>query len=208
MVAENVLRKDPETHRYFLGQLVHELGMSAEPPVDLRAHCDSMTSRLAEATGDTVFLYIRSGWDIVCIDRKEGSFPIRAFVFDIGSRRPLGVGAAGIALLLLETSESALRIVEANQIRFGRYGQTLPLEKVMTLVTRGREAGYAAIGDLVFPGVRAVSLPFRLAPHVPLAAVSIAAVSSRLPRRRLAELVALMKKEVTNLPKIETPQAL
>jgi DNA-binding IclR family transcriptional regulator len=202
LVAENALRKDPGTRRYFLGQLIHELGISAEPPIDLRAQCEPMTTRLAHATGDTVFLYVRSGWDIVCIDRKEGSFPIRAFVFDIGSRRPLGVGAAGIALLLMDPEETAKQIVHANQMRFSRYGQDISADKVLGLVARGRQVGYAAIGDVVFPGVRAVSLPFRPTANGPLLAVSVAAVSSRMPRKRIPQLVALMKKEVANRPKL------
>jgi DNA-binding IclR family transcriptional regulator len=31
--------------------------------------------------------------------RHEGSFPIRTLVLDVGNRRPLGVGAGGLAIL-------------------------------------------------------------------------------------------------------------
>lgn len=201
LVDEQVIRKDLKTRRYFLGQLVYELSLGAEPRVDLRRDCDAMTSALAEASGDTVFLYIRSGWDVVCVDRKEGSFPIRTFVFDIGSRRPLGIGAAGLAMLLSDSLEDTERILTTNSVRFGAYGKNVSVDQVMGMIERGREVGYVSIGDLVFPGIRAVSVPFRLAPGLPLVAVSIAAISSRMPRTRIPELVAMMEAEIRRLRK-------
>jgi DNA-binding IclR family transcriptional regulator len=55
--------------------------------------------RIAEATGDTVFLTQRSGLDSVCVDRQEGTFPIKTFTLEIGMRRPLGVGTGSLAIL-------------------------------------------------------------------------------------------------------------
>ena len=112
-----------------------------------------MTSTLADASGDMVFLYIR-GRDVVCIDRKEGSFPIRTFVFDIGSRRPLGVGAAGMALLLPDLPEETERILKANSVRFAGYGKDVSVDQVIAIITRGREVGYVAIGDSYFRNSR------------------------------------------------------
>lgn len=199
LVAQQVLHKDAVTRRYRLGQLMYELSLGIEAKVDIRRECNAMTDALAQATGDTVFLNIRSGWDVVCIDRKEGSFPIRTFVFDVGSRRPLGVGAAGIALLLSDTEVDVERILRANNIRFARYGKALSVDQLTSMVNRGRQIGYVAIGDVAFPGVRAVSVPFTVRPGAPMSAVSVAAVSSRLPRSRIHELVALMNAQIQRL---------
>ena len=76
-----------------------------------------MTTRIAERTGDTVFLNVRSGPDVLCIDRKEGTFPIKTLIIEVGNRRPLGVGAGGIALLMPLPDEELERVVSANEAR-------------------------------------------------------------------------------------------
>lgn len=86
--------------RYFLGHLIFELGLAASSNFNLRDIRQSSLMRLADRTGDAVFLTIRSGYDTVCIDRKEGSFSIRALTLGVGTRRSLGVGAGGLALLM------------------------------------------------------------------------------------------------------------
>ena len=49
--------------------------------------------RLAHRTQDTVYLVARVGDEIVCLDAREGSFPIKALTLNVGDRRPLGIGA-------------------------------------------------------------------------------------------------------------------
>jgi DNA-binding IclR family transcriptional regulator len=198
LVEQDVIVKDPETRRYFLGQLIYELGLGVEPRLDMRVHCDAMTTGLAEATGDTIFLNVRSRHDVVCVDRKLGSFPIKTLVFDVGNRRPLGIGAAGIALLMPYSMPEVEEIVRANAIRFARYGR-LGAEHIIAMVRRAQEVGYVATDDVVVPGVRALSLPFGGNGYVPPSAISVAAVSARMPRSRIAELLPLMHSTITKL---------
>lgn len=198
LVDQDLVIKEPSTRRYFLGQLVYELGLGAEPRVDMRVFCDVMTARLADTTGDTIFLNIRSRHDVVCVDRKLGSFPIKTLVFDIGNRRPLGVGAAGIALLMSYDIAEVQEIVRANSVRFSRYGK-LNAQQIVALVRRAKDVGYVATDDVVVPGVRAVCLPFGDDGHLPASAISIAAVAARLPRTRVAELLSLMEGMIRKL---------
>ena len=198
LVEQDVIVKDPVSRRYFLGQLVYELGLSVEPEVDMRIYCDAMTTGLAEATCDTIFLNVRSRHDVVCVDRKLGSFPIKTLVFDIGNRRPLGIGAAGIALLMPYSMPEVEKIVRANAIRFARYGRP-DAEQVIAMVRHAQEVGYVATDDVVVPGVRAVSLPFGGDGRIPPSSVSVAALSARLPRSRVAELVEVMRAWIRRL---------
>ena len=114
LIAEGMVRQDPETRHYFLGHLIFELGLAASSNFNLRDICHPSLVRLAEKTGDTVFLTIRSGYDTVCIDRKEGSFPIRTLTLDVGTRRPLGVGAGGLALLMSLPDQTVDEVISAN----------------------------------------------------------------------------------------------
>ncbi|HZQ61201.1 MAG TPA: helix-turn-helix domain-containing protein, partial [Casimicrobiaceae bacterium] len=101
LAAEGLVTQDAASRRYFLGPLVFELGLAAAPRFNLVDTCRPSLQRIAEKTGDTVFLTVRSGYDSVCLDRREGSFPIKALMMEPGTRRPLGAGAGGLALLML-----------------------------------------------------------------------------------------------------------
>src|SRR5688572_33204474 len=97
LTLESMVQQDPESHRYYLGPMVFELGLTAAPRFNLREVCHPALTRIAEATGDTVFLTHRSGLDSVCLDRREGTFPNKTFTLEIGMRRPLGVGTGSLA---------------------------------------------------------------------------------------------------------------
>jgi DNA-binding IclR family transcriptional regulator len=97
--AERLVEHNPDTRRYRLGPLTFELGLASSTLFDIRDLCEPAMRRLAECTADTVYLVCRSGFDAVCIHRLEGAFPIRTLVLEVGSRRPLGVGAGGLAVL-------------------------------------------------------------------------------------------------------------
>ncbi|NMG28322.1 IclR family transcriptional regulator domain-containing protein [Aromatoleum evansii] len=198
LIAEGLVSQDAESRRYFLGRLVFELGLAASTSFNTRDLCRPALVRLAEKTGDTVFLTIRSGFDTVCIDRAEGSFPIKTLTLDVGTRRPLGVGAGGLALLMSLPAPAVDEIVSANALRLGAYnGLTVPV--LMRLLKRCRELGYALNDAHVTPGATSVGLPIRSRSGEPFLAISIGAISSRMTEERQQELVALIRAEVTIL---------
>ena len=195
LVEHKLVEKDSDTRRYSLGPLVYELGLAATPRVNLRQICEPMMRNLTEHTGDTVFLNIRSGLEAVCIDRREGSFPVKTLVYEVGSRRPLGVGAGGAALLMSLPWEEIEEIVAANAARLQSYGK-LTAQSLIATLRRAREVGYLVTGNIVIKGVSAVALPFAGHSGLPLAAITVAAVSSRLPPSRQRELAGIMRSEI------------
>ena len=40
-----------------------------------------------------------SGADAVCIDRRLGSYPVKTLTVEVGTKRPLGIGAGSLAIL-------------------------------------------------------------------------------------------------------------
>lgn len=201
LAAQHMVDRDPHTLRYSLGKLVYELGLSAPPRINLREICDPVTTRIADETGDTVFLNVRSGLDIVCIDRKEGTFPIKTLIFEIGNRRPLGIGAGGLALLMNLADGEIEDLLRRNAARMNAYGAINP-RSLMATIRRYREAGYVATEDIVVKGVSAVSLPFGGHDGMPAAAISIAAVPSRMPVSRHRELVKLLQAGIQDLERL------
>src|SRR5574341_2536181 len=122
LTTESMVQQDPDSHRYFLGSMMFELGLTAAPRFNLREICQPALARIAEATGDTVFLTQRSGLDSVCLDRREGAFPIKTFTLEIGMRRPLGVGIGSLAILAELQEEDIRNIIASNAPRMPEYG--------------------------------------------------------------------------------------
>jgi len=197
LMAEGMVKQNAGSRRYFLGHLVFELGLAASSSFNLRETCHPSLVRLAEKTGDTVFLTIRSGYDTVCIDRKEGSFPIRTLTLDVGTRRPLGVGAGGLALLMSLPDRNVDQIVSANALRLGAYGLTV--RSLVRMLRRSAELGYALNDAQLTPGATSVGLPIRSRFGEPFLAISIGAINSRMGVEQQKKLVAAIRSEVAQL---------
>src|SRR5512134_516644 len=154
LATESMVQQDPDTHRYYLGSMVFELGLSAAPRFNLRETCHPSLTRIAEATGDTVFLTQRSGLDAVCLDRHEGTFPIKTFTLEIGMRRPLGVGTGSLAILSALPEEEVKHIIAANAPRLPEYGLTQT--SLIAQVKKAQKLGYAVREMPSLAGVRSI----------------------------------------------------
>lgn len=199
LAAESMVQQNPETHRYFLGPMVFELGLTAAPRFNLREICHSALARIAEATNDTVFLTQRSGLDSVCIDRHEGTFPIKTFTLEIGMRRPLGVGIGSLAILAALQEEQIRQIVASNAPRLTEYG--LSQASLLTQVKNAQRHGYAVREAPTLAGVRSIGFAVHNQSGTPFAALSISAISSRMNEKRVGELAALLKSETRLIEK-------
>ena len=118
---EGMVDRDPHSRKYFLGPLLYEFGLLARPRYRLGELCDAPLHRLAEFTQDTVYLSERSGLEAVCANRALGDFPIKSLSLDIGIRRPLGVGAGGLAILCSLPPAESRAVVEANAHRYEKF---------------------------------------------------------------------------------------
>ena len=198
LMHEGLVDQEPSTRRYCLGHLVFELGLAAVPQCNLRQLCEPALLRIAERTGDTVFLSTHSGYDAVCLDRKEGSFPIKTLTVDVGNRRPLGVGAGGGALLMALREEEVEEILVANAKHFPRYAN-LQVQDVRMMIKRAHEIGYMFNDHQVTPGAMSIGLPITDPYGPPIAAISIGAITDRMELQRRQELVAVLRREVKEL---------
>jgi DNA-binding IclR family transcriptional regulator len=198
LVEERLAARNDELKRYRLGPLVYELGVAGSTLYDLRDLCDGSMHALSAETTDTVYLVVRSGFEAVCMHRLEGSFPIRTLVLEVGSRRPLGVGAGGLALL------SALEVGERKQVlervgaRLNEFGKLTP-EEVERACVATSTRGFSIIQDTVNLGVSAVGRVFRDPMGQPLGALSVAALSHRMPSQRIARIAELLKDACTHI---------
>ena len=177
LVAQGMAVQDTATRRYRLGALVFELGLAAAHRFNLRDLSMSALTRLAMETGDTSFLFVRSGNDAVCINRVQGGYPIQTPALPMGSRQPLGVSAGGLALLANLTPAEQEGIIDAIAPRLGAYGD-LDARDVRTCA-QAAKVGYALIANRAVPGISAVGLPVHDSGLL-LAAVTVATTHGRM----------------------------
>lgn len=196
---EGLVERHPVTRKYFLGPLLHELGLLARPRVQLAAYCEPVLAEIAEQTQDTVYLSERRGVEAVCTARALGDYPIKALTLDVGIRRPLGVGAGGLAILCALPPDEADEIIDANAQRYAKLSALDP-GRVKAAVDEGRARGFAFLDSAVVAGTAAVGVA--LPADNPVAAISIAAISSRLDESRRIELGAALQRYTRRLARL------
>jgi len=192
LAAAGMLHQRSDSRRYHLGPMLYELGLSAPSPVQAFPEVREAVQRLADKTEDTASLMLRAHDDAVCAWHAEGSYPIKANVMAIGSRRPLAAGVAGLSILAALPEAEAKEILAANASQLPRFCQGEPAT-VTQLVTEGRKVGYVAAADLVMEGVTAIGMAVPARFGRSFLAVSVSAVSSRFSASRMPAILELLR---------------
>jgi len=197
LIIERMVRQLTPTRRYTLGVLAFELGLAASPQFDMRAQCRRALAALVERVDDTVYLIGRSGFEAVCLDRFEGQSPIRVLEIEVGSRRPLGLGAGGLAILSA-LSEEDIRAVIAR-VAHDPWFPTRNTEQIIAAALEARRRGYATVRDRVTAGVSAVGVPIKNSLGSPIAAVTVAAIHARMPQARMTRLAQELRQTAAEI---------
>jgi DNA-binding IclR family transcriptional regulator len=198
LVRLGLAEQDAASAGFYPGLALLSLGAAAADRHNLAELTAPHSQRLADRTGDTVYVALRSGNDAVCVDRLEGSFPIKVMTWNVGDRRPMGVSASGLAMLGALPDDEVARIVEANAPRIEAL-TGLDRAGVLALVERTRHDGYAFNAGYSAPGMAAVAVPICSVRGEPVGSMCVAALATRLEPRRRATVVRWLADEVGQL---------
>ena len=193
--AENLVARDSRTNKFYLGRLLYELGLLAQPRYRLGEACEPVLQRLARRTRDTVYLSERSDFEAVCVACCVGDYPIRSMPLDVGIRRPLGVGVGGVAILAALDDEQARRVVGALGERYPGFG--LDAAKVMSHVRASAAVGHAVGLSHGAPGAVSVGVPFPIG--LASASITVTALSNRMSPARQRRIATLVRAEIEGL---------
>ena len=191
---EGFISHNRVSKRYHLGLELHILAGSAHQ-FTIRHQFRIALERIAQETGDTAFLLIRSGNDALCIDRVEGKFPIRTVPIDIGVRRPLGIGAGSLALIAFLPPDQMETILSANAGRFPQY-KNLTTEGIRSLAFEARRGGYVVSEGLFHEGVISMGIPILDKKGEVIAAITVSSIAQRMEERRRTKIFQSVKKIV------------
>ncbi|HEY0295548.1 MAG TPA: IclR family transcriptional regulator C-terminal domain-containing protein, partial [Bordetella sp.] len=191
MAAERLVEAHDGGKTWKLGSELVYMGLSAARQQPLIRQASPHIEALAQETGDTAYLTVRCGDDSVCAFRAAGTHRAQAYATYIGSRRPLGIGAGGLALLVALPAEEIDAILQRNASKLAGYPHA-GLQSLRHDMTAAVTRGYTYTENHLSGGVHAMGLAVRSTQGSLVAAVSVSAIAARLlePRRgRIAQLL-------------------
>jgi DNA-binding IclR family transcriptional regulator len=190
LVTHGLVDFRDEANRYFLGLKIFSWSQAAGNRFGLAERIAPILQRLADQTEDTAYFMLRVDEEALCLDVREGRFPIKTISVRVGHRWPLGVGAGGLALLAFLPDEDIAKILRDHRAARKQFGVDEAVLKKEIASTK--KLGYAAVDGSVIPGMSAIAVPIRSKDQRPVGSITLAAISQRLTSPRREELVRLL----------------
>ena len=195
LIDNGLVEQEPQSRRYYVGPEAYALGLLAASRFEAPPEIARSVRTLALKSDDASMLSVEQGHYALCTLREDGNFPLRTHALQPGNRHPLGVGAAGLALLAARPDDEINEILRRNiaQIRmdYPRVDEEAIREEIKTSRTRG----YSLNSGLVVPGSWGIAIAMQDPRNGVPFALTIAAVQSRFEGGRLQELGEMLKEE-------------
>lgn len=192
LMAEGMVERDATTKAFSPGREWLTLQSASQRRLDMRPLARPALIRLANTFEDSAILSVPSGWESVCLELRLGTFPIRANYLDIGSRRPLGVGAGSLALLAALPDDEIEAVLDCIGPSLKRY-PLIDADLLRRHVETTRARGYAVLLDVVVERMGGIGIALPGPDGYPLGALSIAALNERITEREAALARALRR---------------
>ncbi len=180
--------------RYVPGPLLFELALSTPAYSSFTAAVHDDLARMAEIGGNA-FLYLRSGDEVVCIDRV-GTTPMQP-VTAIGRRRPIAQSTFGISMLLALPKEEQQALLGRRKQKI--QGSDSRVVAYRNVLERSRRYGFGLNRGDVVPGLTCIAIPILDSQHSPFAAIGVTGPSASLQGQRLRSVVQLLQREVRRI---------
>lgn len=196
LVDHGLITQDRSKHRYKLGRLAAEFGLSHGPVSAEVSRHRSLLDALAKATGETCYLLMRSGLDSICIDKIEAGGAGDLVRLRVGDRLPLGAGVGGMALLAALPDEEAERIIAANQPVYRRFTRTTG-SSFRDHLAAARACGHVVRRSPVTPGIVGFGMALPEVPGDAAIAVSGATLAKNFVEPRRTRVLTLLEELVS-----------
>jgi len=202
LIADRFLVQSPG-RLYQLGPSAFELGIAASRAFPLCELAGPLLQDVAETTGDAVLLVVKSEADSLCVDHRQGSFSLKDSEVVPGYRRPIGVGAGGLAILgfLAPSDQQACLDEVGRKLEARRYGN-LTVPRLYQLAMETRERGWACLPHHAVPAITGIAAPLFDRQGRPFGAMTIRASTLRLTQPRTSESAALLQRAARRLEQL------
>jgi DNA-binding IclR family transcriptional regulator len=197
LIREGFVTQNP-SRRYGLGPALYELGLIAPTPVEDFERLRPPLQTLADRCGDTCYLMVRRGHDVVYLMRAEGAYPIRTYTIAAGERLPMPASLGGIALMADlpdETIEEILTGVDPAVPAYRNASKPYVRKQIEFI----RKNGYGWGVNVVMEGVGGVSCVVPNPDGALYLALSMSAITSRVTAERALQVASMMKRAAEDI---------
>jgi DNA-binding IclR family transcriptional regulator len=136
------VRKDPESHRYFNGFRLFEMGNNVVKNMGLKEQAFPFLQELSKRTNEAVNLAIRDGKDVVYIDKIESQATIKVDLH-VGKRMPMYCTGLGKALLAFMDPDEVKALYPDETFERFTSNTHRNLSSLMEELKRIRKQGFA-----------------------------------------------------------------
>lgn len=192
LTEEGMLTYNPTTKLYHLGFELYLLGKRAQH-YTLRNMLRPALEKISEETQDCVFLLIRSGYEVLCIDMVSGAYPVKTMLIETGSRRPLGTGAGSLAILTSTSTDEFEKILKSNAPLYMKY-RGLTTDDIRKMAEETLARGYGVSDEVFHAGVVSIGVPIMDKAGNNHGAITLSAISSRMNEERQKKIVSLIRR--------------
>jgi len=187
LAAAGFVHQNTQTRRYRLGVALHGLALAAPSPLEHLAGLRPLLEGLAHRVGETAYLMMRQGDEVLCLARAVGTSPIQTLLIEVGAYRPIGATIAGITMLAALDDREVEAILRRTAPALLRHRNATP-DYVRRQIAGTRRNGFCVSREVLIEGTIGISAAVPDAGNSPYLAVSVSAVSSRVPEGRVKRL--------------------
>lgn len=195
------VERQPLTDRYRLGWLIVELASQVYQSDNLTSLAMAEMTRLRDAIGETISLYVRSGQERIRVSAVEGTHPVRRAA-NVGKRFPLYAGASGKVLLAFSDQDILAELHAAQSVP-----QDFDIAELRTQCSQIAADGYAVSIEEREAGAAAVAAPILNRQGVCVAALSISGPVDRFTAERVAHFATACMAAANQISKILGPHS-
>ncbi|GAB4363089.1 MAG: IclR family transcriptional regulator [Deltaproteobacteria bacterium] len=186
--SRNYIEQNKSNENYRLGVKCLELGQTFIQQRGMLKQSRAILVELAERAGETSYISILRGNDVVYIDAVEAQSTVRV-VSRLGLHMPTHATAAGKALIAFE-SEEEIRNRFGKELHRYTDATHRTVEELLRDLAQVRERGYATDLEEFEPGLRCIAAPVRDYTRKVIGAVSVSGPANRMDDERIGESLA------------------
>lgn len=176
-----------------LGLRVLEIARVARRSYGLSEVALPVMTALSARVEETVLLTRRVGDLVVCVDRAEADIRAVRISYERGSTLPLNAGASALVLLAWSDESEARELLERVPLRRFTPETVTDVDKLMRRLKQIRKDGYSMTRAELDADILGIAAPIRDESGRVVAAISVAAVASRVPPKKTAAVVTAVK---------------
>lgn len=181
--------EEAESGRFRLGRRILELALLARRGLGLAEVARPVMRRLCGDVGETILLTRLAGNAVICLEREEASTQRVRISYERGQIMPLNAGASAFVLLAWLEDAALSQVLEGARLEAFTPRTLTTQTALRSRLTETAAQGYGLSQGELDDDVLGVGAPIRDADGVVQAALSMAAVASRVPKNRIPRVI-------------------